>query len=84
MRTHWRDLVLIHNDAGTVRDEHLRRAYLEELRASGTMSHAFLTRTWDKHENPKDRSTWGPPRRDIDWSGFEGIEAAPLVHSDEG
>jgi len=71
MSTPWTELILVHNDAGVVYDEADRRRFLEELKASGTMSEAFLTRTWLKHENPKDRRTWGPVRRDIDWTGFD-------------
>lgn len=71
MMAHWTSLVLIHNDAGTVRDDYQRHLFLEELRVSGTMGEAFLTRTWGKHEDPKDRRTWGPLRRNIDWTGFD-------------
>lgn len=70
MRTHWSTLVLVHNDAGVVHDEAERRRFLAELRATGTMSDAFLTRTWLRHEDPLLRSTWGPARRTIDWDGF--------------
>lgn len=70
MRTHWSTLVLVYNDAGVVHDEADRRRFLAELRASGKMSDAFLTRTWLRHEDPLVRSTWGPARRSIDWDGF--------------
>lgn len=83
MRTHWSTLVLVHNDAGVVHDEAERRVFLTELRAAGSMRDAFLTRSWTRNEDPKDRRTWGPVRRDIDWSGFE-VEPPPVAHSDEG
>lgn len=70
MRTHWSTLVLVYNDAGVVHDEAERRRLLGELRATGKMSDAFMTRTWLRHEDPLDRRTWGPSRRDIDWDGF--------------
>jgi hypothetical protein len=84
MITHWSTLVLVYNDAGVVHDPEVRRRYLEEYRASGTMGDAYLTRTWGKHENPKDRRTWGPTRREIDWSGFGPSDPPAPVHSDEG
>jgi hypothetical protein len=71
MRTHWNDLILVWNDAGVVHDAAERRRLLEELRTTGRMDEAFLTRTWNKHEVANDRRTWGPTRREIDWSGFE-------------
>lgn len=77
MRTHWSALVLVHNDAGVVHDDTERRQLLHELRTTGTMREAFLTRTWLRHEVPKDRRTWGPPRREIDWGGFEPEQPAP-------
>jgi hypothetical protein len=76
MRTHWSTLVLVHNDAGVIYDEAERMRCLRELKASGTMSEAYLTRTWLRHELPTDRRTWGPNRREIDWAGFDA-EAAP-------
>ena len=82
MRTHWSQLVLVYNDAGVVHDQAERRRLLEELRTSGAMSEAFLTRTWSRHEVATDRRTWGPLRREIDWEGFEENAPPPRLSDD--
>lgn len=73
MRTHWSTLIVVDDSAGVVHDETARHLRLEELRAKGRMTGAFLTRVWLRHESPTDRNTWGPARREIDWDGFDPV-----------
>jgi hypothetical protein len=70
MRTHWSALVVVDEDNGVVYDDAARRLLLDELKTKGQMKGAYLTRVWLRHEDPSDRQTWGPTRREIDWEGF--------------
>lgn len=67
--------MVVNSEAGVVRDAEQRHRCLMQLRQTGKMTDAFLTRTWGKHENDRDRASWGPLARDIDWTDFEHFGA---------
>ena len=45
MTTHWSTLVLIYEDAGTVKDEQDKLRFLRQLKREGRVPGAFVTST---------------------------------------